>query len=91
MSPSISTVVATRDRPELLRETLAAIAAQDYDGVISTTVVFDQAELDLDLEVVGSNRPVAVVENARQPGLQGARNTGLLGSSSELIAFYRVL
>lgn len=87
MSPTVMTVVATRDRPELLRETLAAIAAQDYDGVISTVVVFDQTEPDPTLVVEGTNRPVQVVANARVPGLQGARNTGILGTRSELVAF----
>jgi len=87
MSPTVATIVATRDRPELLRETLAAIAAQDYDGVISTIVVFDQTEPDMTLEVHGSNRPVQVVQNARVQGLQGARNTGMLATQSDLIAF----
>lgn len=87
MSPTITTVVATRDRPELLRETLAAIAAQDYDGTISTIVVFDQTEPDLSLVVEGGNRPVEVVANARVQGLQGARNTGMLATESDLVAF----
>lgn len=87
MAAVVSTVVATRDRPELLRETLAAITAQDYDGVIETVVVFDQTDPDLELEVAGGTRPVAVVKNDRTPGLQGARNTGIAASTGELVAF----
>lgn len=87
MNPSVATIVATRDRPELLRETLAAIDAQDYDGIISTIVVFDQTEPDESLVRVGGNRPVTVVPNSRVQGLQGARNTGLLATSSDLVAF----
>lgn len=87
MLPTIATIVATRDRPELLRETLAAIAAQDYEGVISTIVVFDQTEPDMSLAVRGTNRPVTIVANARVQGLQGARNTGMQATSSDLIAF----
>lgn len=87
MLPSVDTVVATRDRPELLRETLAAIAAQDYDGVITTVVVFDQTERDLSLAIPGTNRPVMVVPNSRVQGLQGARNTGILATRGELVAF----
>jgi len=87
MLPSVSTIVATRDRPDLLRETLAAIAAQDYDGVITTIVVFDQTEPDLSLVVQGTNRPVMVVPNSRVQGLQGARNTGILATHDELLAF----
>jgi len=83
----ISTIVATRDRPELLRQTLASIANQTYDGVIETCVVFDQTEPDTSLEVADGNRPVRVLRNERQPGLQGARNTGLLNTNGELVAF----
>jgi len=87
MEPVVSTVVATRDRPELLRETLAAIAAQDYSGVIETTVVFDQTDPDIELEVEGGTRPITVVKNDRTPGLQGARNTGIAASDGSLLAF----
>ncbi len=87
MTPAVATIVATRDRPELLRETLAAIAAQDYPGVISTIVVFDQTEPDMSLEVHGTNRPVQVVPNSRMQGLQGARNTAMLATRSDLVAF----
>ena len=59
----VNTIVATRARPELLRETLGAIAAQDYDGLITTVVVFDQTEPDMSLVVQGTNRPV----NPRDP------------------------
>ncbi len=87
MQQSVATIVATRDRPELLRETLAAIAAQDYDGVITTIVIFDVTEPDYSLVVEGGDRPVIVVPNTRKQGLQGARNTGMLATESDLIAF----
>lgn len=85
--PTIATVVATRDRPELLRQTLKAIDAQDYPGSITTVVVFDQTEPDSSLAVSGTTRDVVVVANTRKAGLQGARNTGLLASKSDLVAF----
>ncbi len=87
MAQSVVTIVATRDRPEMLRETLAAIAAQDYEGTITTVVVFDVTEPDLSLVAEGGNRPVVVMANQRQQGLQGARNSGLEASSSDLVAF----
>ena len=87
MSQTVATIVATRDRPELLRETLAAINAQDYDGVITTIVIFDVTEPDYSLVVEGGNRPVVVVPNSRVQGLQGARNTGMLATESDLVAF----
>jgi len=79
--PSIGVVVPTRDRPELLRRTLAAIAAQDYPGAVRTVVVYDQSEPDRSL------KGVRVLRNARTPGLAGARNTGILALPTDLIAF----
>lgn len=87
MNPTVATIVATRDRPELLRETLEAIKVQDYEGTITTIVIFDQTEPDLSLAVNGGNRPVIIVPNSRVQGLQGARNTGMLATESDLIAF----
>jgi len=79
--PSIGVVVPTRNRPELLRRTLAAIAAQDYPGAVRTVVVYDQSAPDPSLT------GVTVRRNARTAGLAGARNTGILALSTDLIAF----
>lgn len=87
MAPTVATIVATRDRPELLRETLEAIKVQDYEGLITTIVIFDQTEPDMSLAVQGGNRPVIIVPNSRVQGLQGARNTGMLATTSDLVAF----
>ena len=81
MYPSIGVVVPTRNRPELLRRTLAAIAAQDYPGAVRTVVVYDQSAPDPSLT------GVTVRRNARTAGLAGARNTGVLALSTDLIAF----
>jgi glycosyltransferase involved in cell wall biosynthesis len=79
--PSIGVVVPTRDRPELLRRTLAAIAAQDYPGDVRTLVVYDQSQPDPTLD------GVTVLRNARTPGLAGARNTGILALDTDWVAF----
>ena len=86
MYPSIGVVVPTRNRPGLLRRTLAAIAAQDYPGPVRTIVVYDQSEPDPTLD------GAEVLTNARTAGLAGARNTGILaldtdGLDTELVAF----
>src|SRR3982751_3689989 len=81
MYPSIGVVVPTRNRPGLLRRTLAAIAAQDYPGPLRTVVVYDQSEPDPTLP------GVEVLTNTRTPGLAGARNTGILALDTELVAF----
>lgn len=85
--PSVSAIVATRDRPQLLAEAVAAIHAQDYPGVIETVVVFDQSEPDLELASSDPLRPVRVITNTNTPGLPGARNSGLAAATGDTIAF----
>ena len=86
--PSVSAVVPTRDRPELLRAAVAAILEQEYPGPIEVVVVFDQSDPDWSLATdADPNRRVRVIRNERSPGLAGGRNSGTLASSGELIAF----
>lgn len=80
-------VVATRDRPRLLAEALAAVAAQDYPGVVRTWVVFDRCPVDAAVASDDPRRPVSVLANDRSPGLAGGRNTGILAGSAPLVAF----
>jgi glycosyltransferase involved in cell wall biosynthesis len=84
--PSIGVVIPTRNRPNLLRRALAGVDAQDYPGPLRTIVVYDQTEPDWLLARAGE-RPRMVLANWRTPGLAGARNTGVLGLTSELVAF----
>ncbi|WP_341720354.1 glycosyltransferase family 2 protein [Micromonospora sp. FIMYZ51] len=86
--PSVSVVVPTRNRPELLPAALRAAVAQDYPGPVEVVVVYDQCEPDrTPVEFAGPHRPVRVVTNTRTPGLAGARNSGALAATGELIAF----
>ncbi|MFC7243269.1 glycosyltransferase [Catellatospora aurea] len=84
--PAVGVVIPTRNRPELLRKTLDAVRAQDYPGTLRIIVVFDQAEPDPELATT-DDRPVLVLANWRQPGLAGARNTGIAALDTELVAF----
>ncbi len=84
--PSVGVVVPTRDRPELVRLTLKAIAEQDYAGRIEVVVVHDQVPPDHQLVSCG-HRPVRVCGNLRSPGLAGARNTGIMSLETYLVAF----
>ena len=89
---AVDVVVPTRDRPELLRETIGTILASDHPGPVRVLVVFDQAEPDATLTQApsgdGPARSVQVLANtARRPGLAGARNTGLLAADAPLVAF----
>lgn len=85
--PPVSVVIATRDRPEMLREAIAAIYSQDYLGRVEVLVVFDQSEPDLSLEHGGQDRSTSVMSNTRRVGLAGARNSGIERASGELVAF----
>ena len=83
----VSAVIATRDRPELLRQAIAAVLAQDHPGPVECLVVFDRAEPDHSLELERPGRSVRVVANERADGLAGARNTGLAQARHDLVAF----
>lgn len=85
--PSVTAIVATRDRPELLAQALAAIRDQDYAGTVETVVVFDQSTPDHSIASDDTSRPVRVITNVNAPGLPGARNSGIAVASGEMIAF----
>jgi glycosyltransferase involved in cell wall biosynthesis len=86
-SPSVTVVVPTRDRPQLLRRAVAAILGQSYQGPIECLVVFDQSEPALDWGELPAGRSLQVITNQRTPGLAGARNSGALAGTGELVAF----
>ena len=85
--PTVSVVIATRNRPEMLRSAIQAVMEQSYPGRIECVVVFDRTEPDLSLRRDDGSRQVVVVENSRVGGLAGARNAGILASTGELVAF----
>lgn len=88
MNPtSVSVVIPTRDRAELLRAALDSIAASEWPGVVESIVVFDQSVADHSLATDDPHRPVRVLTNSRTPGLAGARNRGILAAASPWIAF----
>lgn len=85
--PSVSVVIATRHRPELLAKAVEAALGQDYPGDIEVLAVFDQAEPQRELARETGGRQVRVLSNNRTPGLPGARNTGILAAVGKLVAF----
>lgn len=85
---AVSVVIATRDRPEMVREAVAAVIAQEYAGEIEVLVVFDQSVPDRSLEnSEHDGRTVKVLTNTRSPGLAGARNSGIEASTGTYVAF----
>jgi GT2 family glycosyltransferase len=85
--PSVDVVIATRDRPDLLKRAVRSVVNQDYPAQIRLIVVFDQSPAFDDFGPRGDNRLIAVMQNGRTPGLAGARNTGILAARSDLVAF----
>ena len=85
--PLVSVVVPTRDRPELLRRAVAAIVGQTYEGPVECVVVFDQSDPDLPWPDLPPGRTLILRRNDRTPGLAGARNSGILAATGELVAF----
>jgi glycosyltransferase involved in cell wall biosynthesis len=85
--PNVDVVIATHDRPELLRTAIEAVWTQTYRGGIACVIVFDRSEPDLSLQRAAGNRSIRVMRNERTPGLAGARNSGILASESEFVAF----
>jgi glycosyltransferase involved in cell wall biosynthesis len=85
--PPVSVVVPTRDRPEPLRRAVAAILGQTYKGPVECLVVFDQSEPDLPWPALPPGRELRLLRNQRTPGLAGARNSGILAATGELVAF----
>jgi glycosyltransferase involved in cell wall biosynthesis len=85
--PTVTVVVPTRDRPELLHRALESIVGQRYPGDIECVVVFDQSELAMPSVGLRKGRSLAGVSNERTPGLAGARNMGTLASKGDLLAF----
>ncbi len=83
----VSVVVATRDRPVLLRRTIESILTQDYDGPIEMIIVFDRSEPDPDLIRDDPNRSVRLTTNVNTPGLAGARNSGIALVENPWVAF----
>ncbi|GAB7051335.1 glycosyltransferase family 2 protein [Catenuloplanes indicus] len=92
MSPAISVIVPTVDRPELMRRAVDAATGQEHPGMIEVIVVFDRNPPDESLQRAwrdpsGAERVVRVIPNRRRPGLAGARNSGIDAATGDLIAF----
>lgn len=87
MKPLVSVVIATRDRPEMLREAIASIRDQVDVGPLEIVLVYDQAEPDASLAVSEQSVETRVTSNERKPGLAGARNSGILAARGEFVAF----
>ena len=85
--PSVTAVVPTHRRPEMMREAVQSVFDQDYPGHIEVLVVFDACAPQLPQVETTTRRSLRAVVNERARGLAGARNSGILEASHEFVAF----
>jgi GT2 family glycosyltransferase len=82
--PSISVVICTRDRTDLLKGALEALLALDYPH--REIIVIDNAPANSSTAEFVAPLPVRYVKEER-PGLDWARNRGIAEARHEIIAF----
>jgi glycosyltransferase involved in cell wall biosynthesis len=87
VKPIVSVVMATRNRPQLLRRAVASVFAQKDIQPIEVVLVYDGTPVDELLDLDRGPHILRAVNNSRTPGLAGARNTGILEATAPLIAF----
>lgn len=89
--PEVSVVIATRERPQLMRRAVRSILAQVSVGPIEIILVFDGKRegdtLDSLDDLDAGRHTIRVMRNSRTQGLAGARNTGILAATAPLVAF----
>ncbi len=86
----VDVVISTRNRPDMLREAVASVLAQDYAGEVRCHVVFDRCDPDPVVATLADGLPRRSVrshENTRTGGLAGGRNSGVLEGEAPLIGF----
>jgi GT2 family glycosyltransferase len=84
LSPPISVVVCTRDRPADLEDCLRAIGELEYPSY--EVLVVDNASRSEEPRGVAARHGVRCVVEPR-PGLDNARNRGILEATHDLVAF----
>lgn len=90
-TPMVSVVIATHNRPELMRRAVRSVLAQATNESIEVLLVFDGVPdgeaLDAPTDLDTGRHVVRVMRNTRIRGLAGARNTGILAARAPYIAF----
>lgn len=84
---SVSVLIATMDRPKLLRRAIDGVLSQAHEGAIEIVLCYDNDQPDMSLEMVDGDRSIRVITNTNSKGLAGARNTGVAAASHPWIAF----
>lgn len=82
--PSVSIIIPTRNRPQLLPRAVESARAAGSDVEI---IVVDDASQDETASVCRELPGIKYIRLDRNQGVAGARNVGILASSAEFIAF----
>jgi glycosyltransferase involved in cell wall biosynthesis len=83
--PSVSVVIPTRERPELLRDAVASVAAQRPAPL--DVRIADDGERPLSPDFASLGPPPVVVIRVGAGLLAGARNRGSAGAPGDVLAF----
>lgn len=85
--PTVTVVVPTHDRMELMTKAVQSVLDQDHPGPIDVLIVFDASAIEVPALEVPPNRTLRGIANDRTRGLAGARNSGIMAADTELVAF----
>lgn len=87
MSVTVSVVVPTHNRPELMKAAVESVLGQDAAVTGEVIVVFDACAVEPPDVHVPAGWTIRGIPNARTRGLAGGRNTGIEASNGRYVAF----
>ena len=87
--PSVSVIIPTRKRPEMLRRALASVFAQEVAGELfdMEVLVIDDIGLDATRDVMRQFPSAKYILLPQEVTASGARNAGIKAGSARYIAF----
>ncbi|MEM0313728.1 MAG: glycosyltransferase [Candidatus Bathyarchaeia archaeon] len=85
LCPKVSIVIPVKNGADQIKDLLDSLLEIDYDGDRLEVIVVDGRSTDATREIA-QRYPVKLVTE-EEPGINGARNTGVRSSSGEIIAF----
>src|SRR5215475_868787 len=85
--PKVSVIIPTHNRAEFLRSAITSVLNQTFQDF--EIIIIDDASKDHTQEVIANfnDARIKVIYNQVSKGAAGARNIGIMNSSSEYTAF----
>lgn len=87
MTATVSVVIPTHNRPELMKAAVESVLRQDADVIGEIIVVFDACAVEVPDVQTPAGWSVRGIANARTRGLAGGRNTGIAAATGRYVAF----